>query len=724
MVPGPVAPEKRSNIPNFETIVRRMRYQQLGTACRNHEIQRLLLGHHQDDQVETLVSRIVSGSSRLGLDGMSPVSNIPESHGIWGVHESTSGYQGRPFVPRSMSETEDNSDQINLERGGVQIGRPLLPFMKDRLVATCDFNRISYHVDKTNFDPTLTRRNAIRHVFQKPEILPQVLQKEALLAMAARNAHRKEQETALAEAIFNQCALKLESRPGSLLVDLPSIESVRALRRQHAPDMDDEDVTVVDALFIRRLASMVTPRETIPLDQLQKAVETMNPQGLQYEDPWIEVQLTSAEGRFTCAGLQFDRGGLRRWRLTRQNPSKEERLDQVILLQKKIEDVLFDSRFWIHVRTPAGINTPLVVRFLSEQDLTRLRQWPVDKEKMAALEAELYRLARGHQRFSLPVIAIATKRERLQLKLSKKIRKPEWDLPPGKFGLGDAISLPTLGFTLDEMFVGEWNWLQSMRYHVKFRKVDFGLHSQDNVLASLNPPSEAIRKLHASAAEDWNFAETPGGRKAIREIEFASFRDIAAKKRSRRERTQILRRILAGIKLEIVRKGKKSRYEPKGFLKNQAYARALHKAVAMAKEDHARNQLAQTVFEPGTGQAFLTYGERKARNRGGVSREWNPAKASVGSGMILAAYGTKKRRDPRMRRSAVRRIKIRNNGKPLAFRKPVNMVRLSATGRTSKTLQFGNTKDRSTEHTAASEDEESDHTPVRARYRFRSGGHS
>ncbi|KAE9397387.1 adenine nucleotide alpha hydrolases-like protein [Gymnopus androsaceus JB14] len=43
------------------------------------------------------------------------------------------------------------------------IVRPLLNFPKDRLLATCEENKLSYVTDETNFQPELTLRNALRH---------------------------------------------------------------------------------------------------------------------------------------------------------------------------------------------------------------------------------------------------------------------------------------------------------------------------------------------------------------------------------------------------------------------------------------------------------------------------------------------------------------------------------------------------------------------------------
>lgn len=78
----------------------------------------IALGHHRDDNVETMIFNTIRGASLRGMSGI------------------------------SMSA-----------RG---IIRPLLDFSKDELLAYCKENNITYHTDKTNADTSITR-NYIRH---------------------------------------------------------------------------------------------------------------------------------------------------------------------------------------------------------------------------------------------------------------------------------------------------------------------------------------------------------------------------------------------------------------------------------------------------------------------------------------------------------------------------------------------------------------------------------
>lgn len=89
---------------------RKARYQLLLEACKSRGIKTLCLGHHQDDQAETILMRFAKGSGIDGLAGMDQVS----------------------------------------EQGGVQISRPFLNIPKAQLIATCDENHIQFVTDPSN----------------------------------------------------------------------------------------------------------------------------------------------------------------------------------------------------------------------------------------------------------------------------------------------------------------------------------------------------------------------------------------------------------------------------------------------------------------------------------------------------------------------------------------------------------------------------------------------
>src|SRR6266699_519639 len=93
-----------------ETVARRARYAWLGDVQRRHGARYLVTAHHRDDQVETILLRLLKGSAPAGLAG------IPA-------------------------------------RGRGGLVRPLLPFTKMRLVAHVTELGLPIHDDPANRDP-------------------------------------------------------------------------------------------------------------------------------------------------------------------------------------------------------------------------------------------------------------------------------------------------------------------------------------------------------------------------------------------------------------------------------------------------------------------------------------------------------------------------------------------------------------------------------------------
>ncbi|KAJ7137814.1 PP-loop family-domain-containing protein [Mycena epipterygia] len=137
----------------FEAIGRNVRYQVLFNAMGKSQANVLALGHHGDDQVETSLIRLAMGTTELGAGGMRRCRR-------WGMGA--------------------NGDEHTLGWSGVDgmrrwIVRPLLEVSKDRILVTCDENKLEYVTDITNFQPQLTLRNAIRHLLAKGTLDPQAI---------------------------------------------------------------------------------------------------------------------------------------------------------------------------------------------------------------------------------------------------------------------------------------------------------------------------------------------------------------------------------------------------------------------------------------------------------------------------------------------------------------------------------------------------------------------
>jgi len=109
----------RGNKPgsNVQAMARDARYRLLGDWCRRHGVIDLLVAHHQEDQAETLMLRLMRGSGVDGLAAMMPVA--------W--------------------------------RNNIRLLRPLLGTPKSRLQATCTKFRQSWVDDPSNQDNSFAR---------------------------------------------------------------------------------------------------------------------------------------------------------------------------------------------------------------------------------------------------------------------------------------------------------------------------------------------------------------------------------------------------------------------------------------------------------------------------------------------------------------------------------------------------------------------------------------
>ncbi len=107
---------------NFENEARIVRYNFFEELVDNYAAKYLMTAHHADDLIETIMMRIVRGSTLKGYSGFSKIVN----------------------------------------KGSYKIIRPLITHTKAEIEKYCKDNNISYCVDKSNFDDKYTR-NRYRH---------------------------------------------------------------------------------------------------------------------------------------------------------------------------------------------------------------------------------------------------------------------------------------------------------------------------------------------------------------------------------------------------------------------------------------------------------------------------------------------------------------------------------------------------------------------------------
>ncbi|NGX55570.1 MAG: tRNA(Ile)-lysidine synthase [Chlamydiae bacterium] len=102
---------------NLEELARKARLSFFRELCVEHELQAVLLGHHADDQAETVLKRVFEGASLPRLRGLTPVSEV----------------------------------------AGVTLWRPLLAVTKEQILAWLHKRRITPFFDQTNQDPRFLR---------------------------------------------------------------------------------------------------------------------------------------------------------------------------------------------------------------------------------------------------------------------------------------------------------------------------------------------------------------------------------------------------------------------------------------------------------------------------------------------------------------------------------------------------------------------------------------
>ncbi|KAL4968797.1 tRNA lysidine(34) synthetase [Aspergillus stella-maris] len=257
----------------FETQARRLRFQALGTACRDRGIDALLLGHHQDDNVETTIWRLAGGARGAGLAGIAPAARIPECHGLYGVAGSGGSVAVRPEAlferttldkPRQGQESRarHRTSSGEMTTGGILLHRPLLVFPKSDLVATCHENGVPYVSDPTNFDPTLTPRNAIRSMLSS-ESMPKALQNESILSLVQNSQTLIRDLDRLSDDVLRfQCELlDFSLASGSLTVQFnpPSNPQTTTKSQDHKDEIRPQSIHEAQTLSLRRLTELISP---------------------------------------------------------------------------------------------------------------------------------------------------------------------------------------------------------------------------------------------------------------------------------------------------------------------------------------------------------------------------------------------------------------------------------------------------------------------------------
>lgn len=181
--------ESGEPIANRQAIARQMRYAFLMEQAKTWNAEGIVLAHHRDDQVETIVMNLMRGS---GLDGVSGMSAVR-------VQE------------------------------GVKLIRPLLAMDKQVLIDYCLDRKLAFRQDESN-ESNDYLRNYIRH-----EILPQLQQRQPQLNSAIERfaAIVREDQLALEELAKQHCQQVSTMKEDRISVDCARLAALPvALQRR------------------------------------------------------------------------------------------------------------------------------------------------------------------------------------------------------------------------------------------------------------------------------------------------------------------------------------------------------------------------------------------------------------------------------------------------------------------------------------------------------------
>lgn len=494
-----------AHLSNLEGMARTMRYQALGLACRSLRATSLFFAHHRDDQYETILMRILAGHGYRGLRGIQEANAIPECYQLHGVYKSTmmdhppqpgtshlrphssarnsprlevdyKGSSGPPVITQDIGTNDPDLKPLECEDGGVVVYRPLLDFDKDRLIATCEANKVQWFEDYTNLDPTLTTRNSIRHLVAAHQ-LPMALRKPAIFSLSKRAKRRMSAEEAEAHRLLVREAVvrRFDSNVGTLLVQIPAFRANRIASSRRLASARREarrrHWRLIFATATRKLIDMVMPGLHLPPPtNLEQVVDRISP-GLCLEP------CQQPEKAFSIAGVLFEpivgpastewllsrapypsskprpmcqlSGSLRRGHEPRDLAEGEAPIARRGRWRSWETAQLWDGRFWIQLRSCAPATFQILPLLPQHTKPFRLA---LPREERFRLERVLKRRAPAKLRYSLPAL---------------------YSVQDAEAGSGTAqgltlLALPSLGIHVP----GLERWV---KYEARYKKIDRGL---------------------------------------------------------------------------------------------------------------------------------------------------------------------------------------------------------------------------------------------------------
>lgn len=398
--------------------------------------------------------RLANGQGPKGLIGIKSPANIPECYGIHGVYESSRDSrtlegdvvrERRTTVFSSTRSRALKGSQIPIESGGIQVYRPFLDFSKAQLIATCVAESIPWFEDDTNGEPTLTMRNAIRHMCINHS-MPAALSKPALLALSIRLNDRAAQRFDIMRAWLSKCKItRFETRTGTVQVCFADLAQFQRSGSVCQP----REAGLIAAELLRQIILLVTPQEHVDLRSLYNAVRHIFPEISQLKEKNSQITAFTASGVYFQPIQRFNSPSpsltflpkTSEWHLSRQ-PYTSKFLPEV-QIDVPVHDSLwwspwqlYDGRYWIRLHDPKSF--PLFVRPFQPEHLARFRASLAKSDRLKLVRL-LKEKAPGNVRWTLPAI-----------------------LNKGGDGRETVLALPSLGLSIFGCMV---------RWEIRYKKI-------------------------------------------------------------------------------------------------------------------------------------------------------------------------------------------------------------------------------------------------------------
>ncbi|KAG9015099.1 hypothetical protein FRB94_004218 [Tulasnella sp. JGI-2019a] len=255
-IPWSQAPFPPVPVPGsaIEEIARRARAQLIFDLMQSHGCNGLVMGHHADDQVETLLMRMSrhqdsTDQRRPGFSGMRSVRRWGMGYG---THPGALGWAG-------------------VNGMDAWILRPLLSAQKESLIATCRREGLESVQDSTNFDPTVTRRNAFRAALKGQSLSPlNDVERDLTLrtigqaeTLALAHAERHDTRADLLRSFVDKLALDtitLDQEVTQLLESLRVPSPPSSLVFRHACALNQGASSATKRALVLRILRYVSPR--------------------------------------------------------------------------------------------------------------------------------------------------------------------------------------------------------------------------------------------------------------------------------------------------------------------------------------------------------------------------------------------------------------------------------------------------------------------------------